>query len=551
MSSILVPAPLARGARGAVVAPHHLAAAAGLGILRAGGHAVDAAIATNAVLAVVMPNGCGLGGDAFWLVWDEAAGTLSALNGSGSSATTADAAALRRAGLAAMPRRGPLSITVPGAVRSWADAQARFGRLPRQTVLAPAIELAEQGFAMWDGLASAVERTRAAISAGRGSWADAFEAVFRPHGRPWRAGERCRQPLVARTLRRLADDGYEDFYEGVTARTLAAALEAAGSELRAGDLAGHRSTWGEPLRRAYRGVEVATHPPNSVGVVALQTLALLERFEAPASAAFGAAAWSDARWIHLGLEAAKLAYRDRALVADPAEIEVDTAGILDQRHVAELGAAIDPERADPAPTPTRTLVGGTIYLATVDSAGNAVSLIQSNASGFGSGVVDPLTGVNFQNRGQSFLLDPDEPAVLGPRRRPVHSLVPAMLLRDGRPWVVLGSMGGDAQTQIVTQLTSAFVDGAADPATAVGAPRWFVGPAGMDGPPVTVTVEPRLAPGVAEDLAGRGHATRLAAPFDSDLGHAHAIELVDGGPARGGTLAAATDPRSEGLPAVW
>jgi gamma-glutamyltranspeptidase/glutathione hydrolase len=252
------------------------------------------------------------------------------------------------------------------------------------------------------------------------------------------------------------------------------------------------------------------------------------------------------------VETAKLtlAQRDLAL-ADPAFRDVPVAELLAPERAHELASRIDPDRADPAPVPVRMLVGGTIWLGVVDGEGNAVSLIQSNAAGFGSGVLDPVTGVHFQNRGASFSLDPDSPNVLEPGKRPAHSLLPTMLFRDGerRPWVVAGSMGGDIQPQIHVQLVSALVDGEADIATAVGAPRVAVEPDGFLAPPVAVVADGELAPGVEAGLASLGHRI-VRTGFDGALGHEHAIELVDGGPAIGGTLAATTDPRSTGLPAV-
>lgn len=544
------PVPLARGARGAVVAPHHLATAAGLGILRAGGNAVDAAIATNAVLAVVKPASCGIGGDAFWLIWDAASGRQFALNGSGRAPAGADPAALRAAGLRTLPRRGPLTITVPGAVRSWGDAHARFGRASRATVLAPAIELASAGFAASAGFVAAVEGMASVIEE-----SGAFAEVYRPAGRAWRPGELVRQPALATTLATIADEGFDAFYDGDLGVRQARGLAAAGSAISAADLAGHTSTWGEPIGIDYRGVRVTTHPPNSSGLVALELLSILSRFEAPPASAFGADGVTDPAWIHLGIEAAKLAMADRdRYLTDPEARDIPVADLLGPAHAAELAARIDPRRASVPAAATNPSGGGTIYLAAVDEDGNAVSLIESNYMGFGSGVVDPATGIAYQNRGSYFSLDPGHPNVLAPCKRTLHTLLPGMLFRDGRPgpWVVAGSMGGDAQPQIHAQLVSALVDGGVDIRTAVTAPRWYVEPADHFAPPVSVRLEPRHVPSVAPALAALGHPLAPTAPFDSDLGHEHAIELVDGGPgAPDGSLAAATDPRSEGLPAVW
>ncbi|HEY3164413.1 MAG TPA: gamma-glutamyltransferase family protein [Candidatus Limnocylindrales bacterium] len=550
----LVPMPLVRGAHGAVVAPHHLATAAGLAILRAGGHAVDAAIATNAVLGVVMPSGCGIGGDAFWLIWDERSGRQTALNGSGRAPAAADAAALRTHGLEALPSRGPLSITVPGAVRSWGDAHARHGRLPRAEVLAPAIELAWEGFPAYDGFIGAVEATLPLVveSVGPGS---GFEQVYRPRGRPWRPGERVRLPALAATLERLAEAGFDDFYEGQIGDRQARGLAAAGCAISAGDLRGHTSTWTQPIVTDYRGVRVTTHPPNSSGLVALELLNILETFEPPAPSAFGANGVEDARWVHVGIEAAKLAMADRdAWLSDPHVVDIPVERLLSKAHAEAVATLIDPARAALPPAATNPRGGGTIYLATVDAEGNAVSLIESNYSGFGSGVVDPDTGIHYQNRGSYFSLDPEHPNVLAPGKRTLHTLLPGMLFRNGeeRPWVVTGSMGGDAQPQIHAQVVSALVDGGVDVATAVGAPRWFVEPEEHFAPPVEVRIEERYAAAVIDELATLGHPVTRTIPFNGLLGHAHAIALVDGGPADpDGSLAAATDPRSTGLPAVW
>ena len=398
----LVPMPLARGSHGAVVAPHHLATAAGLAILRAGGHAVDAAIATNAVLGVVLPSGCGIGGDAFWLIWDEGAGRQTALNGSGRAPAAADPAAIRARGLTTLPYRGPLTITVPGAVRSWGDAHDRHGRLSRAEILAPAIELAWDGFPAWDGFISAVEGSRPWVVETFGP-RSGFEQVYRPHGRPWQPGERVRLPALASTLERLAEVGFDDFYDGDLGERQAAGLAAAGSAITVDDLRGHTSTWTEPIATDYRDVRVTTHPPNSSGIVALELLNLLETFDPPPAASFGPNGVDEARWVHLGIEGAKLAMADRdRWLTDPAFLDIPVEQLISKDYARDLAVRIDPGRASrPAPA-TNPRGGGTIYLATVDGEGNAVSLIESNYMGFGSGVVDPVTGIHYQNRGSYF-----------------------------------------------------------------------------------------------------------------------------------------------------
>ncbi len=551
------PVPLARGTHGAVVAPHHLATEAGLHILRQGGSAVDAAIATNAVLGVVMPSGCGIGGDAFWLIWNAARDEQTALNGSGRAPSAADAAALRARGLTTIPRRGPLSITVPGAVRSWGDAHARHGRLSRDAILGPAIELARNGFAAWDGFIAAVEGTARQVAAEIGPDAGFFE-VYRPDGRAWRPGERVRLPALATTLATLTDQGFDAFYDGDLGERQGRGLAGAGSSITAADLSAHTSTWETPIAIDYRGVRVTSHPPNSSGIVALQLLGILSRHEPPAASAFGANGVTDPRWIHLGLEAAKLAMADRdAYLTDPTFRDVPVARLLDPAYHEELARRIDSARASRPVAATNPPGGGTIYLAVVDAEGNAVSLIESNYMGFGSGIVDPATGIHYQDRGSYFSLDPAHPNVLEPGKRTLHTLLPGMLFRDGAdgrpvPWIVAGAMGGDAQPQVHAQFVSAVVDGSVDVRTAVAAPRWFVEPPDHFAAPTDVNLEPRHASGIAEALRALGHDLVATAAFDSNLGHEHAVELIDGGPAApGGSLAAATDPRSAGLPAVW
>jgi gamma-glutamyltranspeptidase len=553
----LVPVPIARGRHGAVVAPHHLATAAGLAVLRAGGHAVDAAIATNAVLGVVMPNACGVGGDAFWLVWDATARDQLALNGSGRAPAGADPEALRSRGLRTLPPRGALAVTIPGAVRSWGDAHRRFGRLSRAEVLAPAIDLASNGFPAWPGLIDAIEATTPIILKALGPEAP-FPSVYRPHGRAWRPGELIRFPALARTLERLASDGFDAFYEGELAARQAASLRALGLACAPSDFEGHESTWTQPIATTYRGVRATTHPPNSSGIVALELLNILETFDPPHADAFGPAGWRDPRWIHLAIEAGKLAMADRdAWLTDPTHLEIPVQRLLDKAYARQLAAGIDPGRARVAEPATNPPGGGTIYLAVVDGEGNAVSLIESNYLGFGSGVVDPETGIHYQNRGSYFSLDPDHPNVLAPGKRTLHTLLPGMLFRDGEgsdggPWIVAGAMGGDAQPQVHAQLVASLVDGGLDIRSAVSIPRFFVEPKAHFEPPREVRAEPRFEPGVLEALEAMGHPIRRVEAFSGLLGHEHAIELVEGGPrAAEGSVGAATDPRSAGLPAVW
>ncbi len=385
-------------------------------------------------------------------------------------------------------------------------------------------------------------------------------SVHGPGGRgcTGRTGERgarasafgCRR--WRRRCERLADAGFADFYEGEIAERQVRGLAAAGSPIEASDLRAHTCTWNEPISTSYRGITVTTHRPNSSGLVALEILNILEQFEPPPASVFAGGRGADARWVHLGVEASKLAMADRdAHLTDPDFREMPIDRLLDNGYAASLARRIDERRATPAAAARNPNGGGTIWLGVTGADGMAVSLIESNYASFGSGVVDPETGIGYQNRGAYFSLDPDHPNALLPGKRTLHTLMPGMLFRDGEPWVVVGSMGGDAQPQIHAQVVSALVDGGVDVATAVAQPRWFAEPEEHFAPPDTVRAEPRFRDGLLDELVAMGHPVRPVRAFDSMLGHCHAIELVDGGPAApDGSVAAATDPRSHGLPAV-
>ena len=408
------------------------------------------------------------------------------------------------------------------------------GAWPPATILAPAIELATRRL---PGLGRPDRCHRTDLGDRR--------RIDRPGGRfpcglpaeraRLAAGERIRLPALARTLETLAADGFDGFYDGDLADRQARGLAAAGSPIDQGDLASHRSDWGDPISIEYRGVRVTTHPPNSSGVVALLLLSILDALEPPSADAFGPDGVTDPAWIHLGIEAAKLAMADRdAHLTDPAFRDVPVERMTDPAHGRAMAALIDPRRASrPAPA-TNPSGGGTVYLAAVDAEGNAVSLIESNYLGFGSGVVDPETGIHYQNRGSYFSLDPGHPNVLEPGKRTLHTLLPGMLFRRGPPGAV-GRGRIDGRRRATADPRPARVgpgrrwrrhpDGGRRTALVRGAGRAFRparrGPAGGPSPA-----------GVAEALEALGHPVTMAAPFDSNLGHEHAIELVDGGPAR-------------------
>ena len=530
-----------------MASPHHLATQAGLLVLRTGGSAVDAAIATNAALAVVAGHSCGLGGDAFWIIWDAERNEPVTLNGSGRAGGSATIEAARTAGHERMPERGPWSITVPGAVDSWGEAHRRYGRLDWTFLLAPAIDLAS-GFPATSGWLAAVERS-AAIFGSDGDWA----SVYRPDDRPRRAGDIVRLPALERTLRALFAEGPDAAYSGAIARSTADYFGTQGVPISSADLAAHTSDWGTPLALDYRGVTSLTHAPNSVGVVALQTLGLLARFDAPERSAWDGRGWSDSDWIHLGLEASRLALQERdTRVTDLGHMSAGTVDeMLSPVHLDRLAARIDPRHAMDLSPGSLPAGGGTVYISVADQWGNAVSLLESNYQGFGSGLVDPATGIAFHDRGAFFRLDPSHPNALAPHKRPTHTLAPGMLLREGQPWMVHGSMGGEIQPQVFAQFVSAVVDGGADVATAVAAPRWAAMMRSQHGAPESTELESRVHAGVPEALAAMGHDVVVREPWTSSMGHAHAIEVVRDVAGGMASFAAASDPRSEGSAAAW
>lgn len=515
--------------------------------LRTGGSAVDAAIATNAALSVVAGHSCGLGGDAFWIIWDAEANEAVTLNGSGRAGGGATIEAVTRAGNVNMPERGPWSITVPGGVHSWGAAHRRFGRLDWRFLLAPAVDLAA-GFPASAGWIDAVERS-ARVFGIRGDWA----RVYRPADRATRPGEVVRLPALERTLRALLAEGPDAAYSGPVAKATAAYFESRGVPIDAADLAAHASDWGSPLSIDYRGVTSLSHPPNSVGVVALQTLGMLGRLRAPEAADFDGRGWADADWIHLGLEASRLALGERdAHVTDPSHMSEGEVGeMLSEARLDELAARIDRTRALPPGPGTLPRGGGTVYITTTDRWGNAVSLLESNYQGFGSGLVDAATGIAFHDRGAFFRLDRGHPNVLAPGKRTTHTLAPGMLLREGRPWIVHGSMGGEIQPQVFAQFVSAVTDGGADVATAVAAPRWAAMMQTQHGPPDLTELESRVHADIPSALAAMGHKVVMREPWSSSMGHAHAIEIVRDGVGDVLSYAASSDPRSEGSAVAW
>lgn len=540
--------PPAFARNGAVATSQPLAAQAGLALLRAGGNAVDAAVAAAAALTVVEPCSNGLGSDAFALVWSE--GRLHGLNGSGRAPGRLTAPALRGLGLAAVPDVGWPSVTVPGAVRAWADLHGRFGRLPFADVLAPAIALASEGFPVSPVVAWGWERGVRAVADRLARETDASASGFLPHfapgGRAPRLGETWRSDALAASLGAIAASGGAAFYSGDLAARLVAFSDATGGHLTADDLAGHRSEWVDPIAAPYRDHEVWEIPPNGQGIAALITLRILDGFEVGEVAGFGRSggpvppdASPDAAAWHRQVEAVKLALADtHALVGDPAAVDVPVEALLSDAHAARRRALIG-ARAVP-PTPVDPRASDTVYLCAADGEGQLVSFIQSNFAGFGAQIVVPGAGIALQNRGSGFSLAPGHPNELDSGKRPFHTIIPGFLTRGGVPVGPFGVMGGHMQAQGHVQVVIDTVDLGDDPQTALGRPRWFWDAAGA-----RVLVEASAGTGVVDALRARGHAVDVA-PHAAVFGRGQAIWRRDDG-----TLVAGSEPRADGYPAVW
>lgn len=485
--------------RGLVATSVPIATAAGVEMLQRGGNAVDAAIAAAAVLAVVEPLQCGLGGDAFALLASARDGWLAGLNGSGRSPAAATLEAYRARGLTEIAPAGILSATVPGVVHAWESLARRHGTMPLATLLAPAIRAAEGGFPVTE-LVAHYWQLLVALGALRN---DAARAALAPGGAAPRAGEWFRPaPGLARTLREIAEGGAAAFYQGPAARAIVAASEAEGGCFALADLAAHESTWVEPLRATYRGVEVAELPPSGQGLAALQALQILACFEpAPPDSALD--------W-HRRIEAVKLAFADRAAhVADPEHEPVPVAALLDPAYARRRAGRIG-ERALDGVAPG--LSGDTTYLCAADADGLLVSFIQSLFTGFGSGIAAGDTGVLLQSRAAGFVLDPAHPNRLAPRKRPLHTIIPGLLLREGRPWLAFGIMGGDVQPQAHACFVANLVDHGCNPQEALDAPRFrFAGGRRVviETPELAVREGGALGPALAargHDVAGPGAA---------------------------------------------
>jgi gamma-glutamyltranspeptidase/glutathione hydrolase len=447
----------AHASRSEIIAPHGMAATSqplatqiALDILKAGGSAVDAAIAANAALGLMEPTGCGIGGDLFAIVWDAEKGELTGLNASGRAPEAMTLEYFRKNGIDKIPPYGPLPVSVPGAVDGWFELHGRYGRLPMNKLLAPAIGYARNGFPVSEVIAYYLSRNVESRAEYPG-----FAETFMPNGRVPKKGEMFRNPRLANTYETIAEKGRDEFYKGSIARKIDAYMAEQGGLLNYDDLAAHESEWVTPVSTNYRGWDVFELPPNGQGIAALQILNILEGFD------IAAMGFGSAEYLHTLVEAKKLAYEDRAkYYADMDFVHVPVSRLISKEYADERRKLISPDRASKKLSAGDALLedGDTIYLTVADKDGNMVSLIQSNYRGMGSGMTPGELGFILQDRAELFALDANHANVVAGGKRPFHTIIPAFVMKDGKPLISFGLMGGAMQPQGHAQVIVNMVD---------------------------------------------------------------------------------------------
>ena len=530
--------------RGVVATPHYLASTAGLEILQRGGSAVDAAIAANAVLCVAYPHMAGLGGDGFWLI-AEPGGDVHGLNASGPAARLATLDYYRqRSENGEIPVRGPLSaLTVPGAVDGWHAAHERFGRMPWSTLFEAAIVYAREGVAVSRSLADWLGHDERILKN-----YPATAAIFLRGDRVLRAGQRLVQGDLARSFEDIATAGPRaGYYEGRLAECMCQALQAQGSPLRPDDFAAYHAEWVAPITSTYRGYTVCELPPNTQGFTALQILNLIEGYDV--------AAWGDgsADYYHHMAEAVKVAFADRdEWLTDPRFVNIPVQHLIAKAYADERRRLIDSGRAQDV-TAVRAGIryeheharrvpdGDTCYFCAADRDGMIVSLIQSIYHDFGSAVIGGDTGIILQNRGAFFALDENHPNHLRPGKRTFHTLIPALLLQGGKPYLAFGAMGGEGQPQSQAALVTRIVDFGYDVQQAIEAPRWLMGRT-WGTRSRNLSLEGRISDEVARELKRRGQPVQMVTDWNDNLGHAQAIRIDR----QEGFFEGGSDPRGDG-----
>jgi gamma-glutamyltranspeptidase / glutathione hydrolase len=513
---------------GIVATSQTLASQAGAQVLARGGSAVDAAIAANAVLGVVEPQSCGMGGDLFAIYQDAKTGKLSAINASGWAPKALTLDALKQMGQTAMPQEGIHSVTVPGAVDGWAKLHQRFGKLPWKDVFQPAIYFAEHGFPVTELIAEAWKEQEPKIQKDANA-----KRVLMPNGAAPAAGQVFRNPEMAAAYRALAQDGAAAFYKGAIAKAILKTSDRLGGKMDAADLAEFAAEWVEPIATEYHGWKVYELPPNGQGIAAIEMLNLMSLFPLATYEPRGAVE------LHTEIEAQKLAYADlRRYVADPRFSKAPVAGLISMEYARERAKLIDPEKAHcDVAAGTPQIHGDTIYMTAVDREGNIVSLIQSLYQHFGSGVVVDGYGFALQNRGGLFDVDPQHPNALAGRKRPFHTIIPGFM-EKGDIHMGFGIMGGLNQAQAHAQFVSNVVDHGMNIQMAVEAPRFTkLTWGGCD-----LSIESRIPPAVRDALTKKGHELKVLGDFSSTMGGGQVVIHNSATKVNYG----ASDPRKDG-----
>src|SRR5687768_1547557 len=514
--------------RSEVIATHGMAATShplvsqiALDVLKRGGTAVDAAIAANAAIGLMEPTGNGVGGDLFAIVWDAKTKKLHGLNASGRSPKSLTLGKLKselaKLEVKSIPPRGPLPVSVPGTVDGWFELHGRFGRIPMKELLQPAIDYARNGFPVTEVIAEGWARNAQLLKQYPN-----FAETFMPNGRAPAKGEVFRNPLLANTLAAIAAGGRDAFYKGDIAQRIEKYLRANGGYLTADDLASHASEWVEPASINYRGYDVWELPPNTQGIAALQMLNILEAYDLKSMG------YGSAEYLHLFVEAKKLAFEDRARYdADPAFAKIPLQALLSKEYAARQRTLITPKAArEYAPDPKALEQGDTIYMTVADAAGNMVSLIQSNYRGMGSGMTPDGCGFILQDRGELFSLTPGHANVYAPGKRPFHTIIPAFVTKDGKPWLSFGVMGGAMQPQGHVQIVVNLIDFGMNLQEAGDVPRVrHDGSSEPTGERMTdggeIVLEQGHSADVVKALEARGHKVKVA--NDGDFGGYQAI----------------------------
>lgn len=470
---------------------HPLATDIGIDVLERGGNCVDAAIAVAAALNVVDMSNTGIGGDAFALVYFRSEGRVIGLNASGRSPFAANIEEYKKHGWFSMPERGPLSVTTPGALSGWTMLHERWGTMSLEELLRPAIKLARDGFEINNFISFVIAITRRELK----RFPKAASIYLKPDGGVPERGDVLRQPELAESLEMVAADGASAMYGGPLGDRICEALGKAGGLLSPRDFTEHRVEWVEPIRTVYRGYEVLTIPPNSQGMTLLQMLNIIEGYDV------GPPCPNDPELLHLQIEAKKLAFEDRdSVICDPDFYDIPTADLISKGYAENQRTRIDSQSAFNPEPPSIPGEGDTTYFCVVDKEGNAISFINSLFHSFGSCVVAGDTGILLQNRGLGFSFNPEHPNSLQPHKRPMHTLVPCMVLKDSEPYIVLGCIGGDQQPQGLLQILMNITDFGMPPQAAIDAPRWR----SYEG--LKMALETAFGPKVVQSLSGKGHA---------------------------------------------